>query len=130
MSQLAKAIRRARNAAGMTQYALAVASGVSRPTIAHIEMGEERNIRADTLKKLAKALRVPVNELLAPTEDEENDVEVVKLLNTPLAKSLHISAAERQLLIAHCSRWPAGTLTDMAIFHLVSAIRASRDPSE
>ncbi|MDY6307420.1 MAG: helix-turn-helix transcriptional regulator [Oribacterium sp.] len=48
----------------MSQQELADASGVSRATIANIELGTQKNIMTGTLIKLADALGVPARELV------------------------------------------------------------------
>ena len=48
----------------LTQVDLATLSGVSRATIIRLEAGE-RNVQPPTLRKLARALRVKVAELMA-----------------------------------------------------------------
>ncbi|GAA0503376.1 helix-turn-helix transcriptional regulator [Microbacterium aurantiacum] len=55
---LGSEIRRARNQQGMTQTELAVKAGVSRPTVARVELGTP--ISTTTLAKVAKALRLKV----------------------------------------------------------------------
>lgn len=52
-----------RQAKGMTQEQLAAATGVHRVTIARIETGEA-SPKAETLKRLADALGVPMDDLM------------------------------------------------------------------
>ena len=47
----------------MTQEELAAKSGVSRTTIVAIESGEEKNVLASTLLKIADALGVTVQDI-------------------------------------------------------------------
>lgn len=61
------AIRRAREAAGMSQDDLAEASGVSRPVIARIELGNS-GVQVDRLWDLAEALSMTPSALLADAE--------------------------------------------------------------
>jgi len=49
-------IKEARKRKGLTQEALAAASGVSRITVARVESGQIRGVRAGTLEKLCGAL--------------------------------------------------------------------------
>ena len=56
--------KRLREAKGLTQEALAKRVGVTQEYIAKLETGARRNPTVDTLKRLAKALGVPVTELL------------------------------------------------------------------
>ena len=61
------AIRRAREAANLTQDELAAASGVSRPAIARIELGNS-SVQIDRLWDLASALQTTPSVLLANAE--------------------------------------------------------------
>lgn len=61
-------VRDYRGQRGLSQAQLAKAIGVSQPRIAEIERGEA-NPRLSTIAKLAKALDVPVSELLARRHD-------------------------------------------------------------
>jgi transcriptional regulator with XRE-family HTH domain len=56
-------LKRARKAAGMSQYALAKAGGVSREYIRKLEVGKY-DPTIGMLQKLARALGVPVGALL------------------------------------------------------------------
>ena len=59
-----KTIRKYRHEKKMSQEALARAADLSFPTIVKIESGETPNPSIDTVKKLAAALGVSVDELL------------------------------------------------------------------
>lgn len=48
---------------GFSQEELALKSGVNRTTIALLEKGEEVNVTAKTLKKLAECLQVNVKDV-------------------------------------------------------------------
>lgn len=65
-SPLGRRIRRLRDESGLTQVALAKASGLGRATIAHIETGFTTSINSVTLTRLAKGLRVTVATILSP----------------------------------------------------------------
>jgi DNA-binding XRE family transcriptional regulator len=60
-------IRQLRESAGLTQEALARAAGIGRVTLVRIENGEQ-SPRYETLASLARALRRPIQELLAGPE--------------------------------------------------------------
>lgn len=60
-------IKEAREAAGMTQTALAQKSGVSRATIWALETGDKHVTTTKTLCKIAKALGVTLEDLFART---------------------------------------------------------------
>lgn len=60
---LGQRIRRLRNAAGLSQDALARAAGIGRVTLVRLEKGEQTS-RYKTLGAIAKALGVDVSELI------------------------------------------------------------------
>ena len=64
MDTLQKRLKVARIMAEMTQKQLAEKAGVSRATIAMLETDESRDIRGETLVKIATALQVTPGELL------------------------------------------------------------------
>lgn len=64
---LAWNLRLLRTARGLSQERLAVDAGVARGWISQIEL-QKGNVSLDLLDRLAKALEVPVDTLLAPPE--------------------------------------------------------------
>jgi transcriptional regulator with XRE-family HTH domain len=54
----------ARRRAGLTQLALALASGVAQNTIAGLETGKQKRVAAATALRIAAALSVPLEALL------------------------------------------------------------------
>ena len=64
MQTVAANVKRIRKVKGLTQQALADKAKVTDAYIAMLETGVRTNPTNDTLKKLAKALKVPVAELL------------------------------------------------------------------
>ncbi|MGC4090475.1 MAG: XRE family transcriptional regulator [Polyangiaceae bacterium] len=63
-ARLAENLRRLREARGLTQQDLSVASGVPRPTLAHLESGSA-NPTLSVIARVAHALSVPMEELVA-----------------------------------------------------------------
>jgi transcriptional regulator with XRE-family HTH domain len=61
-------VRRLRLAAGLTQAGLAGAAGMTLGNLAQIEQGVNTNPRLATLRSLAKALGVTLDELAGPPE--------------------------------------------------------------
>ena len=61
---LAKNIERLRRAKGLSQEKLARLADVANNTLIKMESGENQNPTLDTLKKVAKALDVSVDELI------------------------------------------------------------------
>jgi transcriptional regulator with XRE-family HTH domain len=68
MDTLQKRLKIARVTAGMTQKQLAEKADVSRATIAMLETDEGRDVRGETLVKIATALQVTPGELLGMVE--------------------------------------------------------------
>jgi transcriptional regulator with XRE-family HTH domain len=62
--RLGKVIQRLRDNKNMTQRDLAAKAKVTPGYIAQLEMGMRKNPSLDVLKRIAKALSVPVTELL------------------------------------------------------------------
>jgi len=63
-ARLAENLRRLREARGFTQQELSVASGVPRPTLAHLESGSA-NPTLSVIARVAQALSVAMEELVA-----------------------------------------------------------------
>ncbi len=61
---IGKTIRKYRQGKKMSQEALARAANLSLPTIVKIESGETPNPTIDTVKKIADALGVSLNDLM------------------------------------------------------------------
>ena len=64
MSNLAKNLRKMREAKELSQERLARLAEVANNTIVKIEAGKNKNPTLDTLKKIAKALGVAVDDLI------------------------------------------------------------------
>ena len=62
--KLSRVIKTLRESKGLSQKALADAVGVTDAYITMLETGKRKNPSLDVLRKLAKALGVPVTELL------------------------------------------------------------------
>ena len=62
--RLNSVIQRLREAKEMSQRDLARAARVTQGYIAQLEVGEKKNPSLDVLRRLARALSVPVTELL------------------------------------------------------------------
>jgi transcriptional regulator with XRE-family HTH domain len=56
-------IRRLRQERGLTQLELAQASGVGRPNLSRIELGQHKRASREMLEKFARGLSMPVDEL-------------------------------------------------------------------
>ena len=63
MSNIAKTLRKLREAKGLSQEKLARLADVANNTIIKIESGKNDNPTLDTLKKIAKALEIGLDEL-------------------------------------------------------------------
>ena len=57
-------IKRAREKLGLSQEKLARLADVSNNTIINIEAGKQQNPTVETLKKIAKVLNVPIEDLI------------------------------------------------------------------
>lgn len=68
-----KNVREKREGQGMSQEELAEKTGMSRTQIGRIERGNAKNSRADTVKKIANALQVNIEELLCEKDEKEQE---------------------------------------------------------
>ena len=57
-------LKKMREARGLTQIALSKKAKMKQPYLARLESGAETNPQLDTLRRLAKALKCKVSELL------------------------------------------------------------------
>jgi len=64
MANIANNVRKARKKAGLSQDKLAREAGVAYNTVVKIESGENKNPTIETLRSIAKALDVPVDNLI------------------------------------------------------------------
>ena len=64
MSNITKNLRKLRGGKGLSQEKLARLADVAKNTIIKIEAGKNQNPTLDTLKKIAKALDVSVDDLI------------------------------------------------------------------
>jgi transcriptional regulator with XRE-family HTH domain len=66
ISVLGRRLKELREAAGLSQQALAVAAGLSTSVVSQVEQGQRQDPRISTVAALAEALGVEVGELLKP----------------------------------------------------------------
>jgi transcriptional regulator with XRE-family HTH domain len=67
---VADRVRTLRDDKGLTQMQLAVAAGMSLSLVAKIEQGETPDPRWSTMRKLARALGVPLDALADPADPD------------------------------------------------------------
>jgi len=63
-NNIAKTVKRLREKMGLSQEKLARLANVSNNTIINIETGKQDNPTIETLKKIAKALNMPIEDLI------------------------------------------------------------------
>lgn len=63
-NKISKTVKRLREKTGLSQEKLARLADVSNNTIINIEAGKQNNPTIETLKKIAKALEVGVDDLI------------------------------------------------------------------
>ena len=63
-NNLSTIVRKLREEKGLSQEKLARLADVSNNTIVNIEAGKQRNPTIETLRKIAKALKISVNNLI------------------------------------------------------------------
>lgn len=122
-------LRRLRDERGFSQYTLADASGVSRQTIAHIELGQTIP-RVDTLQELAATLHVDIHDLLIGREMKQGPIRslVESFLASPYAKLAKITDDEIEWLRSLPSiDWMGAAPTEQTIYQLLITYRSARD---
>ncbi len=63
-NNIAKTVKRLREKAGLSQEKLARLADVSNNTLINIEAGKQGNPTIETLKKIARALNTPIEDLI------------------------------------------------------------------
>ena len=63
-NNISKTVKRLREKMGISQEKLARLADVSNNTVINIEAGKQGNPTIETLKKIAKALNTPIEDLL------------------------------------------------------------------
>ena len=63
-NNIARIVRQLRNKMNISQEKLARLANVSNNTIINIEAGKQKNPTIDTLRKIAKALNTPIEDLI------------------------------------------------------------------
>ena len=63
-NNIAKTVKRLREEAGLSQEKLARLADVSNNTLINIEAGKQGNPTIETLKKIARALNTPIEDLI------------------------------------------------------------------
>jgi transcriptional regulator with XRE-family HTH domain len=93
---LGQRISRARKAAGMTQEQLAAATGLKQFHISRIERGGIKDVMAETLLRIARALHVTTDFLLSAegTEHDPTDATPAPPRHRPRSKRPKTQAQE------------------------------------
>lgn len=97
MSRLGKRIRELRDSHNMTIKELSEKSGVGQSTISEIETGKAKNPKSETLSKLASALNVTVDSLLAEKWDDEYNPNGELAEQVKFIESLQLNSPEEAL---------------------------------
>lgn len=97
MSRLGKRIRELRDSHNMTIKELSEKSGVGQSTISEIETGKAKNPKSETLSKLASALNVTVDSLLAEKWDDEYNPNGELAKQVKFIEALQLNSPEEAL---------------------------------
>lgn len=97
MSKLGKRIKELREINKMTIKQLSDKSGVGQSTISEIETGKAKNPKGETLSKLASALNVTVDSLLAEKWDDEYNHNGELAEQVKFIESLQLNSPEEAL---------------------------------
>lgn len=98
LTHLAIALRRARKTAGLSQQALADRAGISRFTVAGIELGRHQSATIPTTQKLAAVLGVSVLRLIEPTAvtSSAEALELAEIAHAQLGQVIAFLGANRK----------------------------------
>ncbi|MEU7830954.1 helix-turn-helix domain-containing protein [Nonomuraea sp. NPDC049129] len=88
MATIGERIRSVRKRRGLTQQGLADLAGVSASLIRKLEQDARKDVRLETLRKVAVALKVPTTSLMARLDAEPADEETLDLW-APVQRALH-----------------------------------------
>lgn len=115
-------LRTFRKAAGLSQEGLAESAGVSRATVAAIELGRYSSVELSTLDALAAALMKPESAFLA--RPGESAGLVAEFLKSPWQKVAHPTDEEKVWLANLPSSLWAGKEPDMqTVYELLELLR-------
>jgi transcriptional regulator with XRE-family HTH domain len=101
VENLGKRLKYYREQIGLSQIDLSEKSGISQASIARIESGKQKNLKRETMKKLADGLGISLSQLMEPlTEVREEEAAYVATKTVPVlgikdievAKDLGVSA--------------------------------------
>ncbi|MEV0346606.1 helix-turn-helix domain-containing protein [Nonomuraea sp. NPDC050680] len=88
MATIGERIRSVRKRRGLTQQGLADLAGVSASLIRKLEQDARKDVRLETLRKVAVALKVPTTSLMARLDAESADEETLDLW-APVRRALY-----------------------------------------
>jgi transcriptional regulator with XRE-family HTH domain len=88
MAPIGERIRSVRKRRGLTQQGLADLAGVSASLIRKLEQDARKDVRLETLRKVAVALKVPTTSLMARLDAESADEETLDLW-APVRRALY-----------------------------------------
>lgn len=94
MENLGKRLKYYREQIGLSQIDLSEKSGISQASIARIESGKQKNLKRETMKKLADGLGISLSQLMEPVttvREEEADYGSVKAVPVLEIKDIDVS---------------------------------------
>ena len=130
IQRFGKQLQRVRSSQGLTQEELAVKAGLSRVSLAKLELGQHDPLLS-TLGRLAKALRVSVTDLLGESVSPSEWWQVAGRRFSTREEAEEYALATSELFIARHRQDRAGALT-RRLFALRSSprLKPSGEPAE
>lgn len=117
-----RVVLRLRKDRGWSQAELAKAAGLSKPTVQRVESGPQ-NAERETLERIAKALGVPVTELL-PVHLEESKAVLDSFLGSDWGKAAQVTEAEKAwILSAPLTLWIGHQPSAYLVFRALEVYR-------
>ena len=95
MENLGKRLKYYREQIGLSQIDLSEKSGISQASIARIESGKQKNLKRETMKKLADGLGISLSQLMEPvTVVKEEEAAYISARAVPVLRMKDIDAVK------------------------------------
>ncbi|RJO61110.1 helix-turn-helix domain-containing protein [candidate division WS5 bacterium] len=130
MEALGKRIKFYRERSGLSQLDLSQRSGVSQASIARIESDKQKNLKRETIEKLAEGLGVSLINLMEPpsrVKEERAPYSSTRLI--PVVKIIDIENFKNlKTLIGKSDRYEPSFSPDVSAFYLLMSPELINDP--
>lgn len=130
MESLGNRIKHYRELLGLSQLALSQKSNVSQASIARIESGKQKNLKRETLKKLAEGLDISLTEIIEPlagVKEEKAPYAVTRMI--PVVKLKNIENIKNfKVLTLKTDKYEPSFSSDRNAFYLLITTGLINEP--